>query len=117
MSRWDFLVGGELDEGDEEVVNLADDVHEAGEVDGFGDVGVGVQVVAAHDVLLGLGGGEDDDGDSAELFVELDLGEHLTTVHPRQVEVEQNQPGSGCVGMLALAAQKSQRCGAVCDNM
>jgi hypothetical protein len=42
-SAWGrFQSMGKLDDGDEEVVNLTDDFHEAGEIDRFGDVGVGM---------------------------------------------------------------------------
>src|SRR5690554_135690 len=56
---------GQADDQDEEVVDLAHHGDEPLEVHGLGDVGVGVEVVAAQDVLLRLGGGEDDDGDAA----------------------------------------------------
>ena len=57
-----------------------------------------MQVVALGDVLLGLGGGEHDDRDPAQLGVLLDLGEHLVARLPGQVEVEEDQVGAGGVG-------------------
>ena len=56
----------ELDDRHEEVVDLAHDLDEAVEVDGLGHVGVGVQVVGAQDVLLGLGGRQHDHRDRAQ---------------------------------------------------
>jgi hypothetical protein len=71
---------GELYDGEKEMVDLVDDVDEVGEFDWFGDVGVGVGVVAARDVFLGGGGGEDDDGDRAQAVVVLDYGEDVASV-------------------------------------
>src|SRR5690606_25041085 len=68
---------GQPHDRDEEVVDLADDLDEALEVHRLGDVGVRVEVVAAQDVLLRVGGREDDDGDAAQLGVGLELAEHL----------------------------------------
>ena len=65
---------------DEELVDLADHLDEPLEVDRLGDVGVGVQVVAAQDVLLGLGRGEHHHRDAAQVVVGLDLGQHLPPV-------------------------------------
>src|SRR6516164_10017660 len=45
---------GQLHHGDEEVVDLAEHIHEPLEVDGLADVGVGRQGVTAQDVLFGL---------------------------------------------------------------
>src|SRR3954451_7463651 len=80
--------GRQFDDADEELVDLADDRDEPLEVDRLGDVGVGVQLIAAHDVLVGLRGGQYDDRDPAEVRVVLDLGEYLAAVAPGQVEVE-----------------------------
>jgi hypothetical protein len=71
---------GELYDREKKVVDLVDDVDEVGEIDRFGDVGVGVSVVAARDVFLGRGGGEDDDGDRAQSVVVLNYGEDFASV-------------------------------------
>ena len=60
---------GKLDHGHEEVIDLADHVQEALKIDRLGDVGVGVQVVAAQDVLFGIGGGQHDDRDALQVGV------------------------------------------------
>ena len=57
----------QLDDGDEELVDLAHDLDEAVEVDRLGHVGVGVQVVGAQHVLLGLGGRQHDHRDAPQL--------------------------------------------------
>ena len=100
---------GQLHHGDEEVVDLPDDVHEGLEVHRLADVGVGVQGVAAQDVLLGLRRGQDDHRDDLEHRIGLELGEHLQAVQARQVEVEQDQPRPGRVGVAAGPAQELQR--------
>src|SRR5699024_6404759 len=91
-------------DGDEEVVDLADDLNELIEVDRLGDVGVGVQTVATHYVLLRLGGGEHDHGDVGELVVALDLLEDFAAGRWGRVEVGQEQGGAGSVGELLLTA-------------
>src|SRR3954451_8062710 len=108
---------GELDHGDEEVVDVADHLDEPVEVDRLAHVGVGVQAVAAHDVLLRLGGGQHDDRDHAQLGVVLELGQHLAAVAAREVQVEQDQAGPRRVGVLALLAQELQRLLAVVDDV
>ena len=79
------------------------------EVHRLADVGVGVQRVAAQDVLLGLRRGQDDHRDDLEHRIGLDLGEHLQAVQARQVEVEQDQARAGRVGVVAGPAQELQR--------
>src|SRR3954447_18418459 len=66
-------------------------------------VGVRVVAVGEGDVRRRRGGGEHDHRDLAQARVGLDLGEHRAPVHPRQVEVEQHEPGQ-----RALAAQARQ---------
>ena len=83
--------GREGDDGEEEVVDLADDLDELVEVDGLGDERVGMEVVAAEDVLFGLRRGQHDDGDLPQLRVGLDDREQLAAVEAGQVEVEQDQ--------------------------
>ena len=67
----------QLGDVEEEVVDLAHDIGEVVEVDRLGDEDVGVQVVAARDVLVGARGRQHDDRDRAQRRVRLDLGEHL----------------------------------------
>ena len=52
-----------------------DHAQEAVEVDRLGDEAIGVLLVGAHDVGLGLGRGEHDDRDGAQGGVVLDLSE------------------------------------------
>src|SRR5689334_12569775 len=99
----------QLHDADEELVDLPDHLDELLEVDGLGDVRVGVQLVPAQDGLVGRRGGEHHHRDAAEVVVVLDLGEHLPAVAARQVEVEQDQIGAYGVRVLPLAAQVGQR--------
>src|SRR5260370_4500647 len=68
---------GQADQGQEEVVDLADRVDEVLEVDRLADERVGVQRVAADDVLLGARGGQHDHRDDEQVGILLQLGEHL----------------------------------------
>src|ERR1700729_4000520 len=97
---------GEADHGEEEVVDLADNGDEGLEFDRLGDIGVGVKVVASQHVLLGVGGGEDDNRNLSERFIPLDLSEYLPTVEAGEVEVQQDEIGSGCVLVLPSPAEK-----------
>ena len=69
---------------DEELVDLVNDIHELFEANGFSDVGIGVQSVAAQNVFLGGRGGEDNDGDVAQLRIGFDLFKQLVAVVFRQ---------------------------------
>lgn len=64
-------VAWQSDHLDEEVVDLADRGDELVQVHRLGDIGVRVELVAAQDVLLGRGGGEDDDGDVDQVRSDL----------------------------------------------
>jgi hypothetical protein len=92
------------------------DRDEALEVDRFGHIGVGVQRIAAQDVLVRLRRGEHHHRNLPQVLVCLDLGQHLPAVAPGQVQVEQHQVGPHRVGVLALAAQVGQRLVPVGDH-
>jgi hypothetical protein len=83
------------------------------EVDRLRHVRVRVELVAAEDVLVGLGGGEHDDRDAPQLLVALDLLQHLAAVPPGEVEVEQDEVGQDDVLVLALLAEVGERLRAV----
>src|SRR6266508_2191850 len=106
----------QLHHAHEEVVDLADHGNEALEVHRLGDVGVGVQLVAAQDVLLGLRRGEHHDRDLAQRRVLLDLRQHLAAVDPGQVQIQQDQVGYGRVGVLTLVPQIRQSRDTVVDD-
>src|SRR5208283_4616909 len=99
---------GELDEGHEERVDLPDGVHEVLEVDGLADERVGVQRVAAHDVLFGPRRGQHDHRDHQQLVVLLQLGQHLQATAPWQVDVEQDESRARRVGVGAAPMQELQ---------
>jgi hypothetical protein len=92
----------------EEFVDLADGLEVLVEVDGLGDVGVGVQFVAAQDVLLGRRGGEHHDGNVVQGGVGFQYFEDLPAVVFGQVEVEQDEVGSRGVVVLTAAVEKVQ---------
>ena len=85
----------------EEFVDLLDGLHELVQVNGFGDVGIRVQLVALEDVFLRRGGGEHDDRDARQVGIGLDLLQQLTPVVFGQVQVEQDEVGPRRVGELA----------------
>ena len=74
------------------------------EVDRLGDVGVGVQLVAAQHVLLGLGGREHDDRDRRRSGSALIAAEHLAAVASRgRLRSSRIRSGRRRVRVLALA--------------
>ena len=95
---------GRLHHGPEELVDPPNDLDELLKVDRFRDVGIGVQVVAAQNVLIGLGCGEDDDGDRSEPGSPLISGEDLAAVLTRRIQVGQDRVGPGCTAKGAFAA-------------
>ena len=68
-----------------------------------------MQPVAAQDVLFGLGGGQHDHGNDEQLWVPLQLGEHLKAGHAREVDVEQDQSRARRVGERAGPAHELER--------
>src|SRR5437773_1944045 len=79
------VVVGQLDDFEPIFAEGPHDLDEGGKFDRLGDVGIDAQVVGACDVLFRLGGGEDDDGDVAELGVVFDFAQGLATVLARHV--------------------------------
>ncbi len=98
--QWDNIAQncGSRTDLNEELVDLAHRAHELVEVHRLGDVGVGVQLVAAQDVLFGRRGGQHHDRDEAQIGVGLDLLQQLPAVVLGQVEVQQDQIGPRGVG-------------------
>jgi len=97
-------------------VELVDDLHgahELADVHGLLHEGAGLQVVGVHNLLFRAGGGQDHDRDLAQVRVGLDLGQHLQAIHPRQVQVEQDQAGPGSAGVGGPPVQEIQGRGAV----
>src|ERR1700733_957818 len=84
-------MGREAYDLDEELVDLSNDVHELFEANGFGDVGVRVESVAAQNVFLSGRGGQDNNGDEAQVRIGFDLFKQLVAIVFRQVQVEQDQ--------------------------
>jgi DNA-binding IclR family transcriptional regulator len=105
----DLAAVGQLDQREEEVVDLPDRGDEVVEVDRLSHIRVGVQLVAAQDVLLGLRRGEHDDRDDRELRITLQLGQHLDAGKPGQVDVEQDQPRPRSISELTGPAHEVQR--------
>src|SRR5262249_52990945 len=118
-SSWDLNLWSatrELDHSHEEVVDLPHHTQEAIEVDRLGDIRGRVQVVAADDVLLGVRGGQNDDGDTLQLRVRLDLGQHFMPGLSWQIEVEQDEVRARRLGEVSFAAQEAQGSLAVSDD-
>src|SRR4051794_39206581 len=107
---------GQLDDGEPEVLDRADHGDELIELDRLGDIAVGVQVVGAEDVLLGLRGRQDHDRDAAEGRLRLDLLQHLAAVLLREVQVQQDQVGPGGVGVAARLPQEGEGLDAVAGH-
>jgi hypothetical protein len=76
-----------------------------------------VAVVAAQDVLFGVGGGEHDDRDAPQVRVGLDLGQDLQPGAPGQVEDEQDEVGPGATALPPGAAQVVQGLDAVAGDV
>jgi hypothetical protein len=92
----------ELDDREPEVLDVTDDRDELFQIDRFGDVAVGVQVVGPEDVFLGFGSGEYHNGNGFQFGVALDLCEDLAAVLPRQIQVQENEIGARRCPILAL---------------
>src|ERR1051325_3594767 len=108
-------LGGEFDNGQPEVFDGGNHLHELSEVDGFGDVAVGVEMIGVENVFVGLGGGEDDNRNPPEVGIFFNLGEDFATVFPRKVQVEENEVGARGVGEFAFLAQVGEGFDAIGD--
>ena len=111
------LLSWEHDNGQPEEFDGADDHQELLKVDGFGDVAVGVEVVAAQDVLFGAGTGEDNDRYASEVFVIFDFGEDFASVFSGQIEVKEDDVRARGIGPSALAPEEFHRVDAVFDHV
>src|SRR5215213_4396447 len=111
---------GKLDEFDPVVPERLHQLHQTLEGDGLGDVGARAQVVAAEDVLLCLRRGHHHHRDAAQLRVGLDGAQGLAAVHPRHVQVEQDEARTGGrlrIGVAALPPQVIEQLLAVLDEV
>src|SRR3984957_11084123 len=77
------------------VLDHSDRVLEVVQVEGFGDIAVRPQRVAAVHVALRFGRGEDHDGDAFQLRIGLALCQDLPAVLFGQVQVQNDQVGPG----------------------
>ena len=82
---------GEFDDVAPVVAQDAHDFDEGVEGHGFADEGVGADVVDLGDVNVGLGGGEDDDGNFAEFGVAFDFVQGLAAIFFGHVEVKEDE--------------------------
>src|SRR6266849_9705 len=99
--------------------DLGDGAREGLEVDGLDDVAVGAQAVRSRDVGLLLGRGEHDDRQLAGALVALEAPQDLQPVHLRELEVEQNHPGSDAElaqRMALVAEEEFQSLGSVAGD-
>jgi len=90
-------------------MDIFNDNHELIQVDRFGDVAVGVQIVAFKDVLFITGSGQHHHWNPSEVFIMLDFFQHFTPVFSGEVQIEQNNIRAGRILIRWLAAQESQR--------
>jgi uncharacterized NAD(P)/FAD-binding protein YdhS len=95
----------------EESIDALDGVHEIVQIHGLRHIGVGMLPVGVLDVVGGCGGGEHHYGDAAETGVVLEDGKQLPAVHPRHVEIENDQIRA----LMGRIAQILQRGHAVVD--
>ena len=100
------MLGWEHDNGQPEELDGADDGQELLKVDRFGDVAVGVEVVAPQDVLFGAGIGDDNHRDAFEVIVIFDFGEDFAAVFSRQIEVEEDDVRPRGIGPGSLAPEE-----------
>lgn len=95
------------------MVNGLDDLDHVIEVRRLGDVAICTQFVGMADVILGLGTGEDDDGDEFQILVESDFLQDFAAIFSGHVDVHQDEVGLGCAGKFSGAVQKFERLDAV----
>src|SRR5688500_11815606 len=100
-----------------ERLDLADDLLELVEVDGLGDVAVGMVLVTKVDVRLGGGRRQDDHRNPPELGIFLDLPEDLAAMLAGKVQIEEHQVGPRRSGVRALTAQKGHGLDPVLDDV
>src|SRR5688500_18850513 len=111
------IMPGQLHALKPERLDLADDLLELVEVDGLGDVAVGMVLVAEIDVRLGGGRRQDDHRYALELGVLLDLPEDLVAVLAGQVQVQQHQIGPWRRRVGSFPAQERHGLDPVLDDV
>ena len=87
------------------------------EIEGLGDVTIGMEVVGPDNVLLRLGGRDDYDGCTSEHAIALDLRQHLPSVLLGQVEIKQYQVGGRFGLVFAFMPEKGHGFYAIVDDV
>jgi len=109
---WPELVvsrSGQGDNADPKAFDLLNHSEKLRIIHWLGDVAVGVQVVAPDDVLIRRGRGQHDDRDPLERRALLDLGQYLTAIHDRQIEIQQDQAGARRIDVRTTLEQEIHR--------
>ena len=103
----------QLNLGQPEIDHALDERREGIPLRGLAEIVVHLQLIASCDIRFELGSGQDDRGNRFQFRIRLDEGEHLAAIHFGEIEVEQDEIGTRCVNMDALAPQKSHGLNAV----
>jgi hypothetical protein len=103
-----FATSGELDDGQPKILDVIHHGDELLEIDGLGDVAVGVEVVGFQNVLFGFGGGQDYHGDGFEKRITLDLCEDLAAVFEGEIEVEEDEVRADRILVFTLLAETGE---------
>src|SRR5688572_188022 len=106
IARGSAVDAGKRHVREPELLDRPDHGLEAVEVDRLHDVAVRVEVVALYDVAGGVRGSEDDDGDAAQPFVLLHLGQDAPAVLSGEVEIEEDEVGPRRLGVNPLPTEE-----------
>ena len=101
--------GRQFHDREPKILDLLDRSDELIHVNRLGHVAVGVAVVRLQLVSFGARTGHDHDGDALQVWILLDFLEYFSTVHSRQVEIEQDQIRPRHRHLLALTAEDGHR--------
>lgn len=66
-----------------EIFHIINDTEELEDVDGFADKAVGLEIVGAGDIGVGLRSGQHDYGNTAQARIGLDFAQDFLAVHAR----------------------------------
>jgi hypothetical protein len=90
---------------------------EVQKVDGLCNIAVCVKPVGSENIVFGRGAGQDHDRNGFELHIGLDFGQHLATVFPRKIEIQQDEVWAGDFGIRTLPAHVGQRLNPIFHDM
>ena len=110
-------VRGELGDPHPEVLDGPHDSRKLLNISGFCHIAVGVELIAADDILFRIGSGQDDDGNTIQAGILAHLQQDFAAIHLGHIEVQQDEFRPGHPGIPTLLPEEGQALLSIRDDM